>query len=80
MEQENVWQYHFGKKISLELKHEALQKHIISKGINEQRNLEELHLQKSLEDRVRQEEKVWKQKSHINWIKCAEINSEFFHH
>lgn len=59
---------------------EILQHQIISEGINEQRNREDLNLQKCLEERVSQKEKLWHQKSHINWLKCGESNSVFFHH
>lgn len=58
---------------------ENLQKLIIRNGITNQIKWEEIRLHKRWEERVLQEEKIWKQKSWIIWLKSGEHNYSLFH-
>lgn len=77
MEQRNIRQYHHKKQTktkqkNLELKMALLQQHIIEEDILDHIKQEEQKLQQSWEERTTQEEKLWQQKSRINWLKCGE--------
>jgi hypothetical protein len=48
-------------------------------GYNEKRKKEEIQMTQEWDERCQQEETLWRQKSHIRWIKIRERNTNFFH-
>ena len=57
----------------------GLQQIMIKDGPNEERLAQESNLQKQWEERLREEELLWKQKSRVQWLKHGERNTSFFH-
>eukprot|EP00253_Pinus_taeda_P007926 PITA_07926 len=69
----------FEEKQKLERAMEEVQQQNILEGRNDERCKEESRLISQLEERRKQEEILWKQKSRINWLREGERNTRFFH-
>lgn len=65
-------------KKDLEQHMDELKKKIIQQAITNEMKEEEMDLQKIWEERSKQDEELWQQKSSIHWLKCGERNSSFF--
>ena len=58
---------------------EQIQQHIITNDRTEEKDKQEHDLLSQIEDRSKQEEILWKQKSRIKWLQEGERNTSFFH-
>lgn len=58
---------------------EEIQQQTIEEGRNEKRSRKEGIILSQLEERRKQEEILWRQKSGINWLREGERNTKFFH-
>ena len=56
-----------------------LQEICIAKGYTEDQKKEEIQMTQEWEARCQQEETLWRQKSHIRWLKEGEWKTKFFH-
>lgn len=69
----------FQAKKELEEKMALLQQTMITEGYDEERKAQETNLQRQWEERLKQEEMLWRQKSRVQWLKQGERNTGFFH-
>jgi hypothetical protein len=69
----------FQERKLLEQKLEALQTQAIQIGYTPIQQQEEQHIKQQLEERLKQEEILWRQKSRVQWLKEGEKNTKFFH-
>ena len=68
----NIFGNIFVEKRTLEQQMKDVQQEIITSGRSEPLAAKELELQRKLEDRYKQEEILWRQKSRFRWLKEGE--------
>lgn len=70
----------FQEKHLLEIKMQEIQQAIIMEGHTIELEIQERKIQLQLNERLNQEEILWKEKSKIQWLKEGEKNTKLFHH
>jgi len=69
----------FKAKKEVEQKLQGINQVLLTYGFTEQRKIQANSLQKEWEDKCKQEEIFWRQKSRVQWIKEGGRKTSFFH-
>jgi hypothetical protein len=76
---QNTFDNIFDAKKQLLAQMEEIQHKIRLQGLTRELKAQEISINQQLEDRKRQEEMLWRQKSWVQWFKEGERNTKFFH-